>query len=127
MRLLAAGLLVILLSGCVERSLTITSEPPGARVYLDSVPRGFTPLTLHFPHYGTRKVVLEKRDYHRSSRIVTLEPPWYEKWGLSFFADVIWPGNLDDNHRVDLVLIPINVEDQGLETRARAARRELGE
>jgi len=119
------ALIGLVLGGCVERTLVVTSDPPGTRVYLDTVPRGFTPLTMHFPHYGTRKIVLEHPGYHRASRIITLEAPWFERWGLSFFADVLWPGNIEDSHRVDMALVPLTVEDRELEERARRARRDL--
>ena len=50
------------LGGCVLRSLTVNSEPPGAMVYLDDELIGETPVTTTFTYYGTRKITLEKVD-----------------------------------------------------------------
>ena len=44
-------------SGCVERRLTIRSNPPGALVYVDDYTIGVTPVSTSFIYYGTRKFV----------------------------------------------------------------------
>jgi hypothetical protein len=40
------------LGGCVERKITIASDPPGAMIYLNDVEVGRTPLTVPFLWYG---------------------------------------------------------------------------
>ncbi len=47
-----------LLSGCVERTISITSEPPGALVYLNDQEIGRTPCEVAFIHHGTYDVRL---------------------------------------------------------------------
>jgi hypothetical protein len=50
-------------SGCVQRRITIRSNPPGALVYVDDYPIGTTPVSTSFVYYGTRKVRLVLSGY----------------------------------------------------------------
>jgi len=64
----AAILVVALLAGgaaacSTKRVLTIQSDPPGARVFVDGVERGTTPLAVPFVHPGRFHVRLEKAGY----------------------------------------------------------------
>ena len=43
-----AAVLGLVAAGCVERTITVRSDPPGALVYLDDVERGETPCTFRF-------------------------------------------------------------------------------
>jgi hypothetical protein len=57
-------LLVLLsLTGCVRRELTVTSEPEGALVRLNGREAGRTPFTTDFTWYGTYDVEVEKPGY----------------------------------------------------------------
>ncbi len=47
------------LTGCVERTITVTSDPSGALVYLNDTEIGRTPVTVPFTFYGTYDVRLE--------------------------------------------------------------------
>jgi hypothetical protein len=60
-RLVLPGVLgaATLLAGCVERTITINSEPQGALVYLNDEEVGRTPVSVPFLYYGTYDVRLE--------------------------------------------------------------------
>jgi hypothetical protein len=62
--LLVAGFW-LLASGCVERSLTIRSNPPGAAVYLHDQWVGETPYSFDPVWYGGYRVMLEKDGFKR--------------------------------------------------------------
>lgn len=49
-------------------SISVTSDPAGANVYLDNVYRGFTPLTLDAVPNGNHRIVLRLDRYAESSR-----------------------------------------------------------
>ncbi len=55
--LLAATLLA---GGCVRRTIRITSEPPGALVWLNHHEIGRTPVEVDFTHYGTYDLLIKK-------------------------------------------------------------------
>lgn len=101
------------LCGCVLRSLTIDSEPPGAKVYLDDEPIGETPVTANFTYYGTRKITLEKVDVEgrllceRKIVYEKIKPPFYQILPLDFFAEVVLPLKLKDEHYFMYQLSPL--------------------
>ena len=47
-----AAMIVALPAGCVERRMTIRSNPPGAMLYVDDYPVGITPIATSFIYYG---------------------------------------------------------------------------
>lgn len=51
--------LALWLTGCIERTITITSEPSGSLVHLNDEEVGRTPLTVPFTFYGVYDVRLE--------------------------------------------------------------------
>lgn len=51
------------LSACATRTIEITSEPPGAIVWLNDVEVGRTPLEADFKHYGDYDVRLHLEGY----------------------------------------------------------------
>lgn len=102
-----------MLCGCVLRSLTIDSQPPGAMVYLDDELIGETPVTTSFTYYGTRKITLEKVDaegrlmYERKIIYEKIKPPFYQMLPLDFFSELIIPAKLKDEHYLVYQLEPL--------------------
>ena len=75
------------LAGCVERELTISSEPEGALVFVSDVEVGRTPLTMPFTWYGDYDVILRHRQAQADGKTIQyqtlktharIDPPWYE-------------------------------------------------
>src|SRR5579862_2037950 len=99
---LLGALLLGLLSqaGCVERLLTIHSDPPGASVYLDGEKVGTTPCEVSYTWYGTRDLILELRGYTLIRQEVTLSPPSWQILPLDFVTDVVLPFTLRDRMAV---------------------------
>jgi len=61
--LLVAGYGLLILSGCVRRSLTIRTEPPGALAYVNDNLMGATPVTYDFEWYGWYRLMIRKTGY----------------------------------------------------------------
>ncbi len=79
MRLGASILLVCALSmgGCLERTITVTSGPPGAVVTLNDVEIGRTPVTTEFTYFGVYDVRVRKDGYEPLvTRRETTTPIW---------------------------------------------------
>ena len=53
------------LTGCIHRSLTIRTDPPGALVYVNDQLKGESPVTYDFTWYGWHRVLLRKEGYER--------------------------------------------------------------
>ncbi len=104
------------LAGCVERKLTLRTEPSDARVFLDhkrlteTTPEGEvrqeTPLTATFKYYGPRTVTVEKDGYRTLDAEVSLSPPFYEYPVIDLLKTFLWPFPVVDEHVVELVLTP---------------------
>ena len=54
---------LLLSSGCVRRTIRITTEPPGALVWLNHHEIGRTPVEAEFTHYGTYDLMIKKDGY----------------------------------------------------------------
>ena len=93
-----------LLSGCVERYLNIRSDPPGATIYVNGAEVGEAPVQHPFVWYGTYDIQA-RRDGHESVRREhAVSPPWYQVFPLDFFAELLWPFTLTDEHEIEVVL-----------------------
>ena len=100
------ALLVVLAAGCVRREIQIFTRPPGARVQFDGkVLEGRTPIYMPFTWYGTHEIVVEKPGYHRERLIAHVRPPWYERFPIDLFSDLLVPWRIDDIHTYPLVLV----------------------
>ena len=89
-RLALACLIATLCStGCVRRSLTVTSNPPGALVYLNGTEVGRTPLTRDFTWYGTYDVTLRKEGYETLKTEGKVIAPWWQWVPFDLFAELL--------------------------------------
>ena len=121
----------LLLPGCVERRIYIRSEPVEADVYIDGEYVGRTraedddrgPLYANFIFYGTREYTIRKPGYKTVSGVIELEAPWYEYPPIDFFAEVLVPYPIVDEHFVKVTLEKAHPADvDALYARARNYR-----
>jgi len=90
--------LMVFLAGCVERELTIATEPPAAVVWLNDEEIGVTPVTVNFNWYGDYTVRIEKQGYDILNTHQLLKRPAHDVFPLDFFAEVLWPGTIEDSY-----------------------------
>jgi hypothetical protein len=124
-------LLVVLVcaatQGCVQRRLTIRSNPPGALVYVDDYAIGTTPVSTDFVYYGNRKVRLVKSGYETLTVIQPIPAPWYEYPGIDFVSENLVPREIRDERVVEYQLQPqMIVPSQQLLGRAENLRHGAG-
>ena len=121
--LLALAILASCQTGCVRRRMTVRSNPPGAKVYVDDVEIGTTPVSTNFTYYASRKITLIKDGYRTETTYHRMLPPWYELPGVDFFSENLYPRELRDERVVDFQLVPQeNVPLGELLNRAEALR-----
>ncbi|MEW6357724.1 MAG: PEGA domain-containing protein [Planctomycetota bacterium] len=101
-----AVLLSALAAGCVERTITVRSDPPAAYVYFEGKEIGQTPVTVSFVHHGTRKVTVYKPGYEKLHAMEEIKAPWFQWFPIDFFTEVLWPGKLKEEHVLDYKLEP---------------------
>jgi len=93
-----ALLLVVVLFGCAERKMTVTSDPPGALVFVDGVEKGITPVTFPFNFYGGRRFVLKRDGYQTLEEIRTIQPPLHMRFPLDTITDLTPIPGRDHKH-----------------------------
>jgi len=102
---LLAALAVTALAGCrAERTLAVTSDPPGARVLLDDEVIGATPRRHEFYHYGVRRLCLSKEGHRTRIELVELKAPWYGRFPFDIVSEVLLPIGWEDRRHVEITL-----------------------
>ena len=102
----AVGFVMIALAGCVERRLTINTEPQGARVILNDQEIGVSPVTVSFNWYGDYWVRLSKDGYEALDTHRQLKSPLHDHFPFDFIAEVLYPGQIVDAYEWTFALAP---------------------
>jgi hypothetical protein len=124
--LLSAAALVMA-GGCVQRRMTVRSNPPGALVYVDDYQIGTTPVSTDFIYYGTRKIRLVKDGYETLTVRQPFPIPWYEIFPLDFVSENLWPWEIRDERVVDLAMTTTaSIPPESVVARAEQARLAAG-
>lgn len=89
------------LPGCVERTVSINSEPPGATVILNDQEVGKSPVKVPFTWYGDYDIILRKEGYETIKTSKRLNAPWYQTPGIDIFAEVLVPFTIHDDRELD--------------------------
>lgn len=114
---------VLVGSGCVERTLLITSDPLGAHVTLNGKDVGLTPVTVPFIHNQRFEYRIEKNGYRSVAGDVTTPSTWDSVPGLDFFAENAYPGRIrrQTTHYVTLERLSAAPTRADLEAKLRQA------
>jgi len=103
-RLLVIGLLT-LGCGCVERTVSITTEPQGAKVFLNDQEVGDTPVKVPFTWYGDYDIIARKEGYETLRTNYRLNPPWYQLPIIDLFAECLVPFTIHDNQVLPVLVL----------------------
>lgn len=121
-------LLPLLLLGCVERTMTITSQPTGALVYLNGEEVGRTPLTRDFLWYGNYDVQVRHDGHETLDTTEWVVAPWWQWPPFDLVAEIL-PLRLTDHRNLHYELAetsPTDVDPDQLLDRATTLRNQLG-
>ncbi len=95
----------LLLTGCVTRSLTIKTDPPGAKVYVNDQLRGESPVSYDFMWYGWHRLTIRKEGYERlDDRKLLRTPLWF--WIPADLAMELLPFRIRDTRAWSYTLSP---------------------
>ena len=112
---------LVALTGCVRRTITITTEPEGVLVWLNEREVGRTPLDVDFDFYGTYDVRLELRGYEPMMTSGHANPPWWDNVGLDLIAELT-PADLESHIEWHYVMQPVDGDREALIERAARLR-----
>ena len=117
-------LLAALSTGCVRRTIMITSQPPGVLIWINDREVGRTPVDVDFEYYGVYDVRLELAGYEPMMTSGKASAPWWDKVGADFFAELV-PADLHSEVRWHYVLTPLTEDRGALIERAAQLRLDL--
>jgi len=80
---------LLLLTGCVERRIQVTSSPSGARVWINDQQVGTTPVETRFTFYGNYDVRVELAGYNAINELRQAKAPLYEYPGPDLIATAL--------------------------------------
>lgn len=89
---------ISLVSGCVERRLTINTDPQDALVTLNDEEIGMSPVTVEFNWYGDYDVRISKEGFETLKTHRKLKGPWYDRFPFDFFAQIVNPKRIVDSY-----------------------------
>ena len=95
---LLIGLLLTLISGCVERRMKIQTDPPGAIVVVNDEEVGVSPVAFSFLWYGDYDIILRKPGYQTLHTHYRVNAPWYQWPPIDIAAEVLVPVQIRDEH-----------------------------
>ena len=101
-------------SGCVTRSITVKTNPSNALVYIDNKLIGESPVTMPFTFYGTRKIMIERKDedgvltHERTIAFEKIKAPVYQIFPLDFFSELLWPFEIKDDQVLSYNLVELD-------------------
>ncbi len=126
--LLLVGLAALGACGRQQRTLSITTEPPGAMVWVNDVQLGRSPCESDFTFYGTYDVRLALEGYEPIATSAQAEVPFVEQPVIDLVAAAI-PGTRRTRIEWHYVLTPLpeqagdkNAAEDALIQRAKALR-----
>ncbi len=102
-RLLIVLAAMALSSGCVRRTLTVTSDPPDALLYLNGNEVGRTPYSHDFTWYGTYDVELRKENFQALKTRGKVIAPWWQWIPFDLVAELL---PLHDRQHLSYTLLP---------------------
>jgi hypothetical protein len=116
----------VLATGCVRRTITISTDPSGAMVWLNDREVGRSPVDVDFDFYGTYDVRLERAGYEPQMTSGDAKSPWWDTVGLDLVAEVL-PFRFHSRVEWHYALEPIDDDPEALTRRARDLRSQVPE
>jgi hypothetical protein len=104
--LLLFCVLLVGAAGCVERKLTINTNPDGAQVFLNDEEKGVSPVTASFNWYGDYNITIRKQGCETLQTHRKLQAPWYDLFPFDFLTQIIYPGRIVDSYEWSFELAP---------------------
>ncbi len=114
------------LTGCVERQMTLVTDPEGAKAYYNGKYVGETPVTFSFTYYQDPWLEFQKDGYTTLKTIGEVKTPLCERFPLDFFAETS-PFTFHNSQTLTFTLAPMREVDlDALVERSKELRESIG-
>jgi hypothetical protein len=102
---LMALVVLIPVVGCIERTVSINTEPEGATVLLNDQEVGKSPVKVPFTWYGDYDIIIRKPGYETIRTNHKLTAPWYQWPVIDIFAECLVPVTIHDDRTIDTFVL----------------------
>lgn len=102
-------LLLLGMTGCVERRFLVTTDPPGTIVQVNGKTIGAAPIDVPFTYYGNYRLTLIRDGYQTMVVDQPINTPWYEYYPLDFVSENLIPWTVRDIRRFQYKMEPLQV------------------
>ena len=99
-------------AGCVERRLTINTNPQDALIELNDEEIGRSPVTVSFNWYGDYNVRATKTGYATLKTNKVLKRPMHDRPPFDFIAGVLNPKKIVDSYEWTFDLAPMQTPER---------------
>ena len=103
---------ILFCGGCVERQLTVKTEPSDALIILNDEEIGTSPVTINFEWYGDYNVKISKKGYQTLQTHRSIKRPTCDRFPFDLFADALWPKRIVDKYEWTFQLDPYQTPDR---------------
>jgi hypothetical protein len=107
--ILASTLVALVASSCVEQTLSIDSNPPGALVFLNDQEVGRTPIHRDFEWHGDYDVQVRKDGYQTLRTHAIVVAPWWNWMPFDLVCDLL-PYHYHELQKLNFTLDPMPPE-----------------
>ena len=83
--------------GCIERTITINTEPDDATVFLNDEEVGRSPVKVAFLWYGDYDIIIRRAGHKTVHTHENVRTPWYEMPGLDLITECLIPFTVHDD------------------------------
>lgn len=113
----------LLLSGCVHRQFTITTNPPGSVVQVNGKTVGATPVDVPYTYYGKYRLTILRDGFQTLVVDQPVPTPWYEYLPFEFISEHLVPWTIRDHRQFHYDLLPLPaVSPEGVLNRSEILR-----
>ena len=116
--------LALLMTGCVRRTIEITTSPDGALVWVNGREVGRTPVTVDFMHYGTYDLMIKKKGWEPIIDAKKAPIPITDMPGLDLLVEIL-PVSAHHTLHWHIDMEPRDESHAALLDRADELRREI--
>lgn len=91
--------------GCIERTITINTEPQDATVLLNDQEVGRSPVRVPFTWYGDYDIIVRKKGYKAVHTHHNVRAPWYELPGIDIVTECLIPFTVHDDRVLETIAL----------------------
>ena len=95
-----------LTTGCVDRRFVVQSNVPAAQIYVDGKALGPAPVDSSWIYAGEYNVTALAPGYEPYNERVRLKAKWYQYPPLDIFAELLYPGRIEDVRLIQVTMQP---------------------